>query len=94
MKQTTKAALLGAFGTLAATLFVASTLPHEVKAAGFGVGEQRKFKAVSLGERASSTSDNQRRLEDARIVQECLDQQSAQGWEYVGNLGTVFIFKK
>jgi hypothetical protein len=33
-------------------------------------------------------------LNDANGVQRTLDQQSAQGWEYVGSVGVVLIFKK
>ena len=32
--------------------------------------------------------------DSSRFVQQALDQQSAQGWEYVGDAGRVLIFKK
>ena len=46
-----------------------------------------QYKAVALG-----PSKNAQEL--GLIVQQGLDQQSAQGWEYVGNIGSTLIFKK
>ena len=80
MKQTTKAGLLGASVTLAAALFVASLLPHEVKADGLGGGE--KYKIVNV-----------RGWDDEQLEQQ-LNKLGADGWKVRTVYGAVVIMAK
>ena len=80
MKQTSKAAFLGASITLAVVLFVASLLPHEVKADGLGGGE--KYKIVNV-----------RGWPDEQLEQE-LNKLGADGWKVRTTYGAIVIMAK